>query len=196
MSLYPGITAVVAAHPARLANGLLVRSLASICRQTLQPNAILVVNDTDKLGAGHTRQRILEQINTEWFAWLDSDDYWFPHHLAELDQVRRLTGAKYVYSWFQANHDPLGHFGKTFDVCNPHHTTITALVNTEIAKTIGYPPSSTEGQFSDEDWSFISRFAAYCCEHGERMIHVPQKTWYWEQSGQNTSGRPDRGDAK
>lgn len=196
MDLYPGITALVVAHPARLTNGLLARALASICRQTLQPSEILVVNDIERLGAGANRQRLLEQVTTKWFAWLDSDDYWYPNHLADLMAVADETQAKYVFSWFHGNHDPLGHFGKTYDVCSPHHTTITALIDTEIGKQIGYPDSNITGRFSEEDWSFIHRFAEYCCENGEKMVHLPKRTWFWEQNGQNSSGQPGRGDAK
>lgn len=196
MDLHPGITAVIAAHPARFTNGLLARALGSVCRQTLQPSAIIVVNDIERHGAGRTRQRILDQINTRRFAWLDSDDYWYPTHLADLMQTAEETGAKYVFSWFNGVNDPLGHFGKPYDVCNPHHTTITALVDTAMAKEIGYPDSSTEGDFSNEDWAFISKFAAKCCETGEKMVHLPKRTWFWEQGPQNSSGRPDRGDAR
>jgi hypothetical protein len=106
------------------------------------------------------------------------------------------TGAKYVFSWFDGKFDPLGHFGKAYNVCEPTHTTITALIDTAIAKDIGYPPSDLEGKYSNEDWSFISRFAEYCCENGEQMVHLPRKTWFWEQNGQNSSGRPGQGDAK
>lgn len=195
MTLRPGITACIAAHPARFRNGLLGRALASVSRQTLPPEEILVVNDVEKLGAGATRRRILEQVNTTWFAWLDSDDWWYPTHLQDLWTVAQETGAKYVYSWFNGVNDPLGHFGKPFDIYNPHHTTITALIDTAIAKTISYPDSDIEGQFSNEDWAFIVKFAEHCVANNERMIHLPKKTWYWEQANQNTSGKPTQGDA-
>jgi glycosyltransferase involved in cell wall biosynthesis len=203
--LRPGITACVAAHPARFRNNRLIhRALASICDQTLQPDEILVVNDKDKQGAGWTRRTILDRVGTEWLAWLDSDDIWFPKHLETLWRAQQETGAVYVFSYFQPTHgdpftnegkEPLGHFGKVFNPCNPHHTTITALVRTDLAKEINFPPSRMEHAVSDEDWSFIHRLAEKACQNGWPMVHVPERTWRWDQSGQNTSGLPHKGDA-
>jgi hypothetical protein len=193
--LRPGITAVIAAHPARLRNGFLVRALKSVCSQTLQPDAILVVNDVEKRGAGWARQTILNQVNTTRFAWLDSDDKWYPQHLEKLSRLMDETGAKYVFSWFDGQYDPLGHFGKQFNVCAPHHTTITALVDTALAQEVGYPESDHAGVYSGEDWVFISRMAEICCERGFSMVHLPEKTWWWEQGNQNSSGLPNKGDA-
>lgn len=199
--LRPGITAVVAAHPARFKNGLLTRALKSICAQTLQPDAILVINDKEKHGAGWTRRTILEQVNTTWMAWLDSDDYWYPNHLADLYQVAEETESKYVFSYFDgrgdpfSKYDPNGHFGKPFDPCNPHHTTITALVDVALAKEVGYLDTAENWPVSNEDLNFILEFSRICCERGYKMTHLAKRTWFWDQSGQNTSGRGDKGDA-
>lgn len=194
--LRPGITAVIAAHPARLKTGLLTRAIQSVCKQQLQPEVILVHNDKEGLGAGATRRSILTQVNTQWMAWLDSDDYWYPQHLAELYAVVEADPTvRYVFSWFDAAHDPLGHFGKVYDIHNPTHTTITALVDVAMAKEIGFRDTLATGPFSDEDWPFMVGFAKLCIERGYNMVHVPKRTWFWDQSGQNTSGRPDRGDA-
>lgn len=193
--LRPGVTACIAAHPARFRNGLLTQALNSVNQQILQPDAIIVVNDKDRHGAGWTRQRILELVDTEWFAWLDSDDRWYPNHLQDLWEEQQRTGAMYVYSWFEARLDPLGHFDKTFDIHNPHHTTITALVNTAIAKEVGYPETDRSSPYSSEDWGFIVDFAKICVDRGLDMVHLPKRTWFWNQAGQNTSGQPDRGDA-
>lgn len=193
-NLRPGITAVIAAHPARLKNGMLAEALVSVCRQTLQPAAIIVVNDIERKGAGFSRRTILNQVQTEWMAWLDSDDYWYPNHLADLYREVEEQDAKYVFSWFDGRNDPLGHFGKVFNPCEPHHTTITALINVEIAKQVGYEETAT-GPFSEEDWKFIARFSEICCEKGYKMIHVPKRTWFWRQQGQNTCGKPEKGDA-
>lgn len=193
--LRPGITACIAAHPARFSNGLLVKALESVVAQTMQPESIIVVNDMGKQGAGWTRRTILEQVNTEWLAWLDSDDFWFKNHLEKLYNLAIETDSVYTYSWFRAVHDPLGHYGKVFDPCNPHHTTIVALIRTDIAQEVGFRDSAQEGPYSDEDWGFIAGIAKLACERGLKMTHLPEATWHWNQSGQNTSGLPDRGDA-
>jgi glycosyl transferase family 2 len=195
MTLRPGITACVAAHPARFNNRLLLRALDSITNQTLQPDAILVVNDKDKHGAGWTRRTILSQINTEWLAWLDSDDYWYDDHLEKLWKVQQDTDSVYVYSWFDAKYDPLGHFGKVFNVCAPHHTTIVALVNTALAQEVGFRDSMEGSPYSEEDWGFIAKFCELACERELKITHLAERTWFWEQGLQNTCGQPNKGDA-
>lgn len=194
--LRPGITALIAAHPARLRNGLLGRAFNSVCAQSLQPEAILVVNDKDKHGAGWTRRTILEQVNTTKMAWLDSDDYWYPNHLADLNELyESAEDIKYTFSWFDGRSDPLGHFGKIYDLDNPLHTTITMLVDTALAKEVGFQDTAMDWPVSNEDLMFIFAFAKICKERGYRIVHLPKRTWYWEQQGQNTSGKPNQGDA-
>ena len=192
--LRPGVTVCVAAHPARLSNGMLTRALNSILAQTHQPDAILVVNDRDRHGAGWTRRQLLGAVETEWTAWIDSDDEWMPQHLERLLSVTTEPDTVFVYSWFHGN-DPLGHFGLSFDPCRPHHTTMNVLVRTDIAKRVGFydtqPPP-----FSNEDWGFITGVAAICCAEGLKMTHLPERTWHYHQQGQNTSGQPTQGDAR
>ena len=190
----PGITACIATHPARWGqDGLLQRALASVAAQTLQPAAILVSNDPFRKGAGWNRRTLVEQVNTDWIAWLDSDDWWEPEHLSKLYQVAVETGAVYVYSWFHGN-DPLGHFGLPFDPCRPHHTTMVSLVRTDIAKEVSFPDS--EGPpYSNEDWAFITGVSKLACERNLKMVHLAERTWHYVQLGQNSSGRPGQGDA-
>lgn len=190
----PGITVAIACHPARMSSGLFNRALASVNAQTLQPEAIVVVNDKGAQGAGWTRQQVLQLVNTEWIAWLDTDDWWETEHLAKLVAVAASTEAVYAFSWFHGP-DPLGHFGLPFDPCRPHHTTMNVLVRTDIAKEVGFPAS--EGPpFSNEDWAFITGVAKLCCERGLKMVHLAERTWTYYQQGQNSSGLPGQGDAK
>jgi len=192
--LRPGVTVFIAAHPARLKNGMLARALASVNAQTKQPEAIAVVNDTERKGAGWTRRTLLDLVQTEWIAWLDSDDEWLPEHLAKLTEVAAATDSVFVYSWFHGN-DPLKHFGLPFDPCHPHHTTMNVLVRTDIAKRVGFNDSQPP-PYSNEDWGFITGVAAICCAEGLKMTHLPEKTWHYHQQGQNTSGQPTQGDAR
>lgn len=189
----PGTTVAIATHPARSSSGLLTRAFASVVAQTQQPEAIAIVSDTEKKGAGWTRRTLLGLVETEWIAWLDSDDEWDPSHLAKLHQVALATDAVFVYSWFHGG-DPLGHFGLPFNPCTPHHTTMNVLVRTDIAKEVGFPDSQP-GLFSNEDWAFITGVSALACERGLNMIHLAERTWTYHQHGQNTSGQPGRGDA-
>lgn len=192
--LRPGITVAVAAHPARFHGGLLARALASVVAQTQVPETIIAVNDGEGRGAGWTRRTLLSYVDTEWIAWLDSDDEWLPEHLSNLYRVAVETEAVFVYSWFHGN-DPLGHFGLPFNPCTPHHTTMTHLVRTDIAKEVSFPDSEQVGQFSNEDWAFITGVSKLACERGLKMIHLAERTWHYHQHGQNSSGKPGQGDA-
>lgn len=194
----PGITACIAAHPARFTNGLLGRAFASVARQTLQPEAIVIANDKQRKTASWTRQACLDMVQTEWMAWLDSDDEWYPQHLERLHAVAVETDSVFVFSWFNASHDPLGHFGLPFDPAHPHHTTITFLVRTELAKEVGFfrESNSEEGRDNNEDWYHILGLSALADARGLKMTHLAERTWHWHQGAQNTGGTAKRGDAR
>lgn len=193
VTVRPGITVAIASHPARVRGGLLARALMSVIAQTHVPEAIVVVNDSERRGAGWTRQTLLRNVDTEWIAWLDSDDTWEPEHLSKLLHVAVETDAVFVYSWFHGG-DPLGHFGLPFNPCQPHHTTMTHLVRTDIAQEVGFPDSAP-GPFSNEDWAFITGVSALACERGLQMVHLAERTWTYNHHGLNTSGQPTQGDA-
>lgn len=191
----PGISVCIAAHPARLRPpALLNRALTSVVAQTLQPVAIHVINDVDRHGAGATRRALLDYVDTEWVAWLDSDDEWMPEHLEKLHRVAVETDSVFVFSWFSGP-DPLGHFSLPFNPCTPHHTTMNVLVRTEIAREVGFPDNDA-GHFANEDWAFITGVSKLACERGLKMTHLAERTWRWHQHGQNTSGQPGQGDAR
>lgn len=190
----PGITVLIACHPARFTNGLLQRAITSVLAQTLQPAALIIVNDLERDGAGPTRRRLLAAVQTQWIAWLDSDDELMPEHLQKLYDVATHTDSVFVYSWFHGN-DPLGHFGLPFNPCTPHHTTMTVLVRTDIAQEVGFG-NNAQGPFANEDWGFITGVAKLACERGLRMTHLPERTWWYHQGHGNSSGQPGQGDAR
>lgn len=199
----PSITVAIPAHPPRVANGMLSRALASVWSQTLPAAAVSVAVDHDREGAWTTRQRALDAVQTEWVAFLDSDDELMPHHLEVLAQAAE-DGADYAFSYFvvkdahgneQPGWDPLGHFGKEWNPADPHQTTITTLVRTELAKQVGFssPPEQEliHGQRLGEDFAFTLG----CMKAGAKIHHVPQKTWWWFHHSRNSSGTPGQGDA-
>jgi glycosyltransferase involved in cell wall biosynthesis len=193
MALGPGIAAVIPAHPARVANGMLDRALKSVFAQTLPAAEVHVAVDLEQHGAAITRQRALDAVTTEWAAFLDSDDEWLPHHLRTLFDHARAEGADFAFAWFEpvGGPDPLGHFGLPFNPATPHHTTITVLVRTELARRVGFTPAAAGDRFGNEDWRWLGGI----CQTGARMIHVPERTWRWHMHTSNTSGLPGQGDA-
>jgi glycosyltransferase involved in cell wall biosynthesis len=192
------VTVVIPYHEARAENGLLCRAVDSVGAQSVRNN-LITVEDGEGLGAAVTRQRGLEMVNTEWVAFLDSDDEMDPTHLEQLLACARDTGADYVYPWFrvQGGRDPFPQFfGKPWDDDQPHQTTITVLVRTGLAQLVSFhepPPDSTVGgQRGGEDW----HFTLGCLAAGARIVHHPARTWTWRHHSGNTSGEPGRGDAR
>lgn len=195
----PGVSVVTPWHTQRKANGMLERAAASVRNQTVHVEHILA-EDIHHLGAAITRHHGLALVETEWTAFLDSDDELDPDHIEHLLACAQETGADYVYPWFRVvgGSDPFPmFFERPWDDNQPHQTTITILVRTGLAQHVGFhnPPedSTVGGQRGGEDW----HFTLGCIAAGARIVHLPRRSWTWHHhGGGNTSGRPDRGDAR
>jgi hypothetical protein len=168
-----------------------------------------VSTDLEKLGAARTRHRGLENVDTEWTAFLDDDDEFLPGHLAALFLAQlhsRHTGreADYLWSRFRiqfpdggVQEGPAFLGEKAFSQWNdadPCQTTITTLVRTELAMDVGGfaqfddTGELIDGQRRGEDHEFTRR----CRDLGKaEMLHVPQVTWVWHHHAKNTSGLPE-----
>lgn len=192
------ITVVIPTHGERLNNGMTAKAVGSVLGQTLPASGIIVEVDHHHKGAAETRHAGLMKVTTPWVAFLDSDDYFYPHHLKTLAEFAHETSADFVFShpitW--GGYNPFEtDFGKPWDNENPRHTTITTLVATEIAQQVGFldyntPRPGTYG-VSDEDM----RFTLGCMNLGAKIVHCPEKTWLWNMHGRNSGGVPGQGDA-
>jgi glycosyltransferase involved in cell wall biosynthesis len=201
---------------------MMTRAMNSVYTQRLAPDAVIVSVDTQREGAAATRHRGLMGAQTDWVAFLDSDDWFEPFHLDALLAHALKTEADFVYSWFrliQIRSDghvseilwtpergdgvfPPGHYLNPFDPDDPIETTVTTLVRTELAQEVGFFPAETPGGTnpganSGED----RRFTAECLRRGAKISHLVRRTWFWchhqvapGQMG-NTSGLPTKGDA-
>lgn len=194
------VTVVVPFHPQRETNGYLDRAVRSIQCQTLPDVKVIAIRDDQKQGAAATRHAGLMMVNTPWVAFLDSDDEMDQHHLYMLLRWARQYGADYVYPWFRiggSGADPFPQFfGKPWNNNEPHQTTVTTLVRTRLAQSVGflYPDNGEtfpDGNRAGEDW----HFTLGCMSKGAKIMHLPERTWTWHHHGANTSGLPDRGDA-
>src|SRR5574342_244553 len=210
------ISVVIPAHPARARNGLLDQALRSVTAQTRQPDAVHVAMDNQRAGAPATRQRGLDMVDTDWVAFLDSDDMLLPRHLELLAKHAEETGADFVYGWFkilQSYADgteslipwdgirgdgvfPPGHYLNEFDPTNPIETTITVLVRTELAKTVGMRALDRGQANTGEDRAFTLD----CLAAGAVIKYLRRFTWVWrhhwidaDRLG-NTSGHANKGD--
>ena len=189
-----GVSVVTPWHAQRKANGMLERAAASVRAQTVPVHHILA-EDIHHMGAAITRAHGLHLVDTEWVAFLDSDDEMDPDHIEQLLACAADTGADYVYPWFRVvgGTDPFPmFFGRPFDPTCPNSTTITILVRTELAKTVGFTRDPAT-QASGEDFLFTKG----CIAAGAKIVHLPRRSWtWWHHGGGNTSGLPDRGDAR
>lgn len=211
----PTISVITPTHEARARNGKLLRAQKSVLAQTLLPDAHIVVVDRDKRGAAPTRQQALMLAQTDWVAFLDSDDVFLPRHLELCMAHAEKTGADFVYSWFKIIQEwwdgryniiegdskgdgvfPLTHFTNDWDPENPIETTITTLVRTELAKEVGFQALDRGEANSGED----RYFTIGCMNAGAKISHLKRKTWLWshhwlanERMG-NTSGIAGHGD--
>lgn len=193
------ITVVVPFHTQRETNGYLRRALTSIETQTLEGVQVIAVRDEERQGAPATRHAGLMLADTPWVAFLDSDDEMDPIHLEHLLECADKTGADYVYPWYRVKGggDPLAKFfGKPWNNSQPHETTVTTLVRTELAQSVGFLSSndmaSPDSKNSREDWFFTLG----CMRAGAKIVHHPERTWTWHHHGANTSGLPGRGDSR
>jgi glycosyltransferase involved in cell wall biosynthesis len=187
----PTTTAVIPVHTPRLADGSLLRAVESVLDQTHPVDAITIAVDATGQGAAATRQRALDMARTEWVAFLDADDRWYPHHLATLHTLAEDRHADYCYSWFDGNCPFPAHRGRQMDPdpAKAHHTTMTVLVRTDLAQQVGFRPHpEAPPTWTGEDWMFT----LHCLEKGAVFAGTPDITWHYGVDGRNTSGLATR----
>lgn len=188
-----GVSVVTPWHAQRKANGMLDRCARSVAAQTVPVQHILA-EDVHHKGAAITRAHGLALVETEWTAFLDSDDEMDPDHVEHLLACAADTGADYVYPWFRVvgGTDPFPmFFGRPFDPACPNSTTITILVRTELAKEVGFARDPNV-QVSGEDYAFTLG----CIAAGAHIVHLPRRSWTWHHGSHNSSGLAGRGDAR
>ncbi len=195
------VTVCIPSIPPR--RDLLTRALASVAAQTVAPDAIAIAHDLTGEGAAQTRNRALHMATTEWVAFLDDDDEFYPEHLDLLIAHQAETGADLVYPWMDIigwdehdfnDRDPLGMFNKPFDLAEldvRNWIPVTYLVRRELAMDVGgFPHLESERWPMDncEDWGFLRDLR----DAGATFAHLPERTWAWHWNGRNTSGKPWR----
>lgn len=175
--------------------GLLLRAARSATHdQLLKPEQILVRIDDRREGAAANRNQLLEQVQTEWVAFLDDDDELLPNHLRLCARAARLTGADVVYPGYEpvGGPDPVNCFGIPFDgqlLQRRNFIPVTTLCRTEAARAAGgFQPHPDEHGDPCEDWGLWLAMH----ELGAKFYHLPHRTWRWNLAPGSTRGRPDR----
>lgn len=185
-------TVAIPTIPPRAGNGgLLKHAVYSVRTQEAEPaGGISCVLDAWKQGAAVTRQRALDGVRTKWVSFLDDDDYFYPQHLRVQVGLLEDSGADFAYSWFDGNNPFPMHRGRAMDPENPHHTTMTVTVRTELAKEAGFlqPDGPMHEEWAGEDWQFELR----CLKLGGKFVGTGEATWFYRAHGGNTSGLTTR----
>ena len=198
------VAAVIPTIPPR--THFLARALSSVKAQTRPADQIVVRSDSDGIGAAANRNAALDEVTTEWTAFLDDDDMWHPWHLEHLLAHREATGADLVYPWFDGiNTNLLSTRRDGIDV-SPYRCEfgeeqadhllkvgnfipVTVLVRTDLIRQVGgfQPPpwANPDGSNPCEDWGCWIRLI----ETGARFSHLPEVTWRWNGHASHTSGR-------
>lgn len=187
-----GITVVIPVHPPRIVNGLLDRAVRSVVQQTWPPDSISVALDHARFGAARTRNRALFAAQTEWVAFLDSDDTMKPQHLMRLKERQEASGADVVVPWFDVigGSDPFPDGEHLeWDPEHPYAFPITNLVRRELALDVGgFPETHVSETCAGEDWYFWLRLR----DAGATIVRLHERTWNYHHDSANTSGLPGR----
>lgn len=187
------VTVAMATIPPRCGpGGLMEMAVRSAQEQIYHPaGGISVALDVNKEGAASTRQRALDAVRTPWVAFLDDDDYLYPQHIQVLWDLAYDQGADYVYSWFDGNNPFPMHRGRQFKLEEPHHTTMTVMVRTELAKEASFlmEDGPLHQDWMGEDWMFLLRCAKLS---NGNFAGTGTVTWHYRAHASNTSGLPTR----
>lgn len=188
----PGVTVVIPTIPPR--GPELARAIVSVMRQTWPAVGMSIAIDRDHEGAWATRNRALRTVDTEWTAFLDDDDEFYPHHLDVLGNLVIATGADLAWGWFDVagGADPFPmHRGRPFDPDHPHIVPITYMVRTDllhcaVEMTGGFLPDEA-GAWDNQDQPLFVQMARI-----GKTACTEQATWKWTHHSRNTSGLPSR----
>lgn len=168
---------------------LLQRAIKSVFAQTHPVEQISIAIDHAKEGAGATRNRAKNSLQTDYIAFLDDDDVMLPNHIETLLGHIEYHNADVAFSWFQVigGTDPFpDNRWMEFDPAAPHSFGITALVRTEVAQSLDFEPPSERYDAGNEDWTWWTTLA----KNGAKFVNTPDITWHWYHNSGNTAGRP------
>jgi cellulose synthase/poly-beta-1,6-N-acetylglucosamine synthase-like glycosyltransferase len=177
----------------------LVRALLSIHTQTVIPNNIIVSYDSDlcahRVGATGNRNNALNQVETEYVAFIDDDDIMYPHHLETLYNKIVETKVDLVYPTFVIRHGggyiiPRKDYYRedmTFnydELMKQNYIPITVMAKTKVLQDLG-GFENIDGVVG-EDWGMWMKLH----RSGHTLLHVPVETWEYNWWGHGSPGNP------
>lgn len=201
------VTVLITTIPGR--DDFLKRAVASVDAGQVQPAGVVIYTDQERHGAAYARNAALEQVETEWVAFLDDDDEFLPNHLKKMILGANFSGADLIYTYaeFVGGRDPLAVYVDGQLIPEPinvpwdakaerslrkfgNFIPVTNMIHTNAVRAVGgFPePNTFEASVSGdcEDYGLLLRLL----DAGYTFYHVMGcRTWryhFWEG---NTGGR-------
>lgn len=191
---------------------MLEEALWSVKQQTRAPDTVIVEIDSQRSGAAATRNRILEQCDTDLIAWLDDDDLIMGNHVERLAKVFEASpGFDLVYpiprivgapdptatsvngQWVLPWKVPFGPEQRDHLIQRGSFIPMTHMTRVSKLREVGgFPQPGTEEwpRPDTEDWGMLIRLL----NAGAVFYHLPVVTWIWNTDpGRGaTGGQPNR----
>ncbi|MCA1841148.1 MAG: glycosyltransferase [Actinobacteria bacterium] len=179
------------------------KALSSVLSQSYPVASISIAVDHWGHGSAQTRNRALYAAKTEWVVFLDDDDQLLMNGVRDLVMGLFDCDADVVYGLprivdGQGNIRPRFFEAGGPEVFDPEllrqksYIPVVSLVKTELAQACGGFQFKQDANGTYDDWGFYNRML----DHGATFHHILKETFIWNVDGGNTSGRPDKGDAK
>lgn len=185
------VTAIIPSLPGR--HEYRRHAVLSVSLQTVPTPAVLQIDDQHR-GAWWARNEAMRLADgAEWFAFLDDDDEWLPHHVETLLRVQAESGADAVWSRWElvSGRDPTEGVPWKLDLDllrNRNYLPVTALVRASLVREVGgFPePGTPAWPCPDcEDWGLWLRLL----RAGAAFALTNEVTWRWHNGhGGNTGG--------
>jgi glycosyltransferase involved in cell wall biosynthesis len=176
------ITIITPTIPKR--SNLLVEAINSVGNQRVKAKNHLIGVDLQKMGPAKMRNLLVNNVDTEWVAFLDDDDIVYDNHIEEYAKVHEQSDM--IYTWCDSigreNFDPNSHFDPN-RLLQGNYIPVTAAVRTSVFRQVG--GFSLEDRYVQadptEDWNLWLKLL----HANARFTCVPVKTWCYRFLGSN-----------
>lgn len=144
---------------------------------SLAPVQHVIGIDVDREGPARTRNRLAQDVDTPWLAFVDDDDLVDPRHFSVL--LGASTGADVVYPWCRVEGRDLrlNHHFDPVALMHGNYIPVTAMIRTSLFRELGGFPE--DARF--EDWELWKN----ALRAGARFRCVPEVTWTYRFLGAN-----------
>ena len=171
------ITVLTCTIPGR--EKFLQRNLESVWAQTVRPYAHLIISDNGSLGTERKYNMLAKNVETEWIAFLDDDNYLLPHHIETISPFL-ADDVAVVYSWDAGKTRPrvdLSEVQRPGLISLFQDTNVvdqSCAVRSWLFNAVGGFPQPCDHRPTDQMlWLKIA-------DAGGRFRAVPEETWFYE----------------